>query len=201
MLSTMQTLFVSAASILGALIAAALGWLDSGEPFSARKFTSSMLHAVFAGGVTALRFSVFEALGPWDYLEAGLAGAGIDVLGNRIEGAISARKTSTTPPASQPLPAPPAPAPTPTPPASTETFVGDYQGWDVYIRQGRLIVYPPANLTANLGPKMDVGSTEGYAQGTDFLLMARTFIDQQIAIITAPGYGQPKTPPTIPPGP
>ena len=84
-------------SILGALFSAILGWLDSGEPFDTRKFTSSILRAVIAGIVSALGFSTLETAGIWEYLTAFLAGAGIDVFGNRISGAIASRNKAPAP--------------------------------------------------------------------------------------------------------
>lgn len=81
------------ASIAGTLLAALLGWLDSGEAFVGRKFTASILRAIVAGIVTAVGFifgSTAETAGALDYILAVLAGAGIDVLGNRLAGAIKA---------------------------------------------------------------------------------------------------------------
>jgi hypothetical protein len=187
MLTNMEILFVTALSILGALASAGLGWCESGESFVARKFASSMMRALFAGALSALGFSTVQSITPWDYIIAALSGAGIDVIGSRAAGAVAARAVARVNNGST---VPPSPTPAP-----TEDFLGDYQGWDVYIRQNRLIVFPPANLTANLGAKMEVGGTEGYAKGTDFMAMARTFIDQQLAIINAPDYGKTKTPP------
>jgi len=83
-------------SIVGALFSAALGWLDSGEDFVPRKFTSSILRAIIAGIISALGFSTIENIAIWDYFLAFLAGAGIDVFGNRAAGAIAARNKEQT---------------------------------------------------------------------------------------------------------
>ena len=89
MLTDLQIFLVAMASVGGALLAACLGWLDSGQSFDARKFTSSLLRAVFAGLVfAAANYALKDVLIPWDYIAAILGGAGIDVLGNRISGAI-----------------------------------------------------------------------------------------------------------------
>jgi len=94
-----QILMLASASVLGALITAVLGWLDSGEAFNARTFASSILRAIIAGIVSAIGFSSIANPLLWDYIVAFLAGAGIDAAGNRIAGAISARKATTTAPA------------------------------------------------------------------------------------------------------
>ena len=94
------TLLLALAAVLGALFSATLGWLDSGEPFNGRKFTSSILRAIIAGIITAGGFITTgaEVVLIWDYFVAFLAGAGIDVFGNRIAGALTPKsKTSTTP--------------------------------------------------------------------------------------------------------
>jgi len=94
-----QTLLLALAAVLGALFSATLGWLDSGELFNGRKFTSSILRAVIAGIVTA---GGFITVGPevvllWDYFLAFLAGAGIDVFGNRIAGALTSKTKTVAP--------------------------------------------------------------------------------------------------------
>lgn len=95
MLSNLEILLVSLLSVGGALFAAALGWLESGEPFVARKFTSSILRAIIAGIVFAVTsYAGLEEISPWSLFVAFLGGAGIDVFGNRIAGAIASRKPS-----------------------------------------------------------------------------------------------------------
>jgi hypothetical protein len=78
---------------------------------------------------------------------------------------------------------------TPTAPSTTnasqqtlpEGQIGTYQGWGVYIKNGYLMVYPPSNMVATFGQMMALGSVQGYPPTTDFMSMAKTFIDQQIA--------------------
>lgn len=84
-------LVVIALGIAGALFSAVLGWLDSGEVFAARKFSSSMLRAFIAGVVSALGFQSLTTIGTWEFVFAFLGGAGIDVIGNRVSGAITAK--------------------------------------------------------------------------------------------------------------
>jgi len=87
MLSNIQIVTLSALSVLGAIVSATLGWLESGEPFDGRKYASSVLRAIVAGLVSALGFSTVTSVEPWDYIIAFLGGAGVDVIGKRASGA------------------------------------------------------------------------------------------------------------------
>jgi hypothetical protein len=87
-------LIVVLVAVGGAVFSAALGWLDSGESFVPRKFASSMLRAFIAGVVFALGYQTLPTIGFWDFILAFLGGAGIDVLGNRLSGAVAAHKTA-----------------------------------------------------------------------------------------------------------
>ena len=118
-------------AVAGTITAATLGWLDSGEPFNGRKFTSSILHAVVAGIVIVIGYSFRSTVDWFDFVLIFLTGAGVDVTLNRIQGAIvSSGKTSSTstttstsatpssissqtPPQTSPPPAPSPPAASP----------------------------------------------------------------------------------------
>ena len=76
-------------SVVGAIIAAVLGWVESGEPFDQRKFLASVFRAVLAGLFAALVFQDIENITLWTFVVALLYGAGFDVLGHRAAGAIS----------------------------------------------------------------------------------------------------------------
>ena len=65
-----------------------MGWLDSGEVFEARKFSASIVRALIAGVVFAVGYTYTNSLSPLDIGIAFVGGAGVDVLGNRISGAI-----------------------------------------------------------------------------------------------------------------
>ena len=72
-------------SVLGAILAAVLGWAESGEDFDPRKFLSSVGRAVLAGLLSAL---FFQDIAPqdvtiWICIAAFLMGAGVDVIGHR----------------------------------------------------------------------------------------------------------------------
>jgi hypothetical protein len=98
MLTNLQIFIVTALSVGGAVFSALSGWLESGEPFEPRKFTSSMLRAFLAGVVTAgSTFAGMDTIANgWIYVFVFLAGAGIDSLANRLSGAASSRNTVTT---------------------------------------------------------------------------------------------------------
>ena len=84
----MEILFVATAAFGGGIVAAILGWLDSGEDFVGRKFASSVFRALLAGGIWAIGYSLVEEVTMKDFIIAFCAGAGIDVLGNRLAGSI-----------------------------------------------------------------------------------------------------------------
>ena len=86
----MNIIFIGVAAFVGGIVAAVLGWLDSQEPFEVRKFTASVVRALVAGVVLAVGYTYTNGLSPIDIGIAFVGGAGIDVLGNRISGAIKA---------------------------------------------------------------------------------------------------------------
>jgi hypothetical protein len=82
-------------------------------------------------------------------------------------------------------------------PAQTEAvpqgFLGSYQGWSVYVTNGYLTVYPPQQYVQNEGSVVGIGNISGYPATTDFMAMARKFIDAEVAKLTSPSYGSQKT--------
>lgn len=77
---------IAAAALGGGLTAALLGWLESKEAFSARKFCSSAVRALLAAVLFALTYQFAGEPSTVDFFYAFLAGAGVDVLGNRVSG-------------------------------------------------------------------------------------------------------------------
>jgi hypothetical protein len=73
-------------------------------------------------------------------------------------------------------------------PTMPEGLIGTYQGWNVYVENGYLSLHPPQNLTTDLGLVIGIGSVQGYSPTTDFMAMARKFIDAKLAEISAPDY-------------
>jgi len=90
----MEVLWIGLLAFAGGVIAALLGWLESKLPFDAKKFSSSAIRALAAGLGIALAYNFQDFLTPLDLIAAFLSGAGVDVVGNRIGGAIRKRKES-----------------------------------------------------------------------------------------------------------
>ena len=84
----MNVIWIAVSAFIGGLVAATLGWVDSNEAFVPRKFASSVIRAFIAAVGLAIAFNYSNHLSPLDMLYAFLGGAGFDVLGNRISGAI-----------------------------------------------------------------------------------------------------------------
>ena len=90
----MEVLWVALVAWAGGVVAALAGWLESKSKFDPRKFGTSVVRS-FIGGITiAYLFTYKEYLIPLDLLWAFLSGAGVDVIGNRVGGAI--RKAGDT---------------------------------------------------------------------------------------------------------
>ena len=84
----MGILYVSLAAFGGGIVSALLGWLESGESFIARKFASSVLRSLVAGAAFAITYAVVGEPDMMSIIVAFMAGAGVDVLGNRLAGSI-----------------------------------------------------------------------------------------------------------------
>jgi hypothetical protein len=82
----MDRFYIAMAALLGGLVAALLGWLESNESFNPRKFGGSVIRALIAGIIFAVGYQLSGAAGILDLFYAFLGGAGVDVLGNRVAG-------------------------------------------------------------------------------------------------------------------
>jgi hypothetical protein len=82
----MNTFYIALAALLGGLAAALLGWLESDDAFSPRKFGGSLIRSIIAAAVFAAGYQLTGSFGIIDLLYAFLGGAGVDVIGNRISG-------------------------------------------------------------------------------------------------------------------
>ena len=82
----MDRLYVALAALLGGVVAALLGWLESNEPFNPRKFGGSAIRALLAAVVFAVGYHLQASVSMLDLFYAFLGGAGVDVLGNRAAG-------------------------------------------------------------------------------------------------------------------
>ena len=81
-------IYVALSAFGGGILTALLGWLDSQEPFNARKFGRSMVAAILSGIGYALAYSAVDVVGMRDILTAILGGAGVDVISNRVLGTV-----------------------------------------------------------------------------------------------------------------
>ncbi len=84
-----ELLWLALASFIGALAAATLGWAESTEPFSGRKFLVSIVRGLIAAAAFAAGFSFAGQVSWFHYLGAFLGGAGMDVLGKRGVAAVN----------------------------------------------------------------------------------------------------------------
>jgi len=82
----MDKLWVAIAALIGGLVAAGLGWLESKEPFDTRKFGGSAIRSLVAALIFVVAYSFSDSIGILDLVYAFLGGAGVDVIGNRIAG-------------------------------------------------------------------------------------------------------------------
>ena len=80
----MERFYVAVAALVGGLVSALLGWLESSESFNPRKFGGSAVRALIAAAVFTAGYELVNGIGALDLLYAFLGGAGVDVLGNRI---------------------------------------------------------------------------------------------------------------------
>jgi len=86
----MNVVWIAVAAFSGGIVAALLGWLESKEPFDARKFSASIARALVAAVGFAVGYHYANSITPIDIGIAFCGGAGFDVLGHRISGAIKA---------------------------------------------------------------------------------------------------------------
>ncbi len=85
----MEILYVALSAFGGGIAAAIMGWLDSGDVFIGRKFASSVIRALVAGILFAVGYELtIGTASIRDIIIAFVAGAGVDVLGNRVAGSI-----------------------------------------------------------------------------------------------------------------
>jgi len=94
----MNIIIVVICAIIGSLAAAAIGWLDSGEPFDLRRFAKSFITAVIAGVVFASTFDYTKVLPlPMLIILAFLGGVGVDYMSKKAAGVLSIGKLSRPP--------------------------------------------------------------------------------------------------------
>jgi hypothetical protein len=83
---------VSLAAFLGGIAIALIGWLEQGTSWDTKKFVASLVRSLVGGIGIAAALDYSGATSPIVYLLAFLSGAGMEVGGNRVAGAIAARR-------------------------------------------------------------------------------------------------------------
>jgi len=95
-------LYLALSALAGGLVAALLGWRKSGEVWEPLKFLGSVLRSLGAAVTVAIGYTVSpDIAGSLGIMAAFLAGAGVDVLGNRLAGSIVAGQPGNNSPPSQ----------------------------------------------------------------------------------------------------
>lgn len=87
----MDALIIAGGWFIGSVIVALLGWMQSGQPFIARTFCSTILSGIGGAILFGLAYNHFNnALTIYDILAAVAAGMGIGAGVSRVSGAIVA---------------------------------------------------------------------------------------------------------------
>jgi len=87
-------IYIALSAFLGGMSTALIGWTEAGTPWDGKKFIASLVRSLVGGiGIAiAAAMDYSGTTAPVIYLLAFLSGAGIEVGGNRIAGAIAQRK-------------------------------------------------------------------------------------------------------------
>lgn len=90
----MERIYLLLAALLGAVLVALAGWAESKtpdgkrEPWDGRKFLASVLRGLIAAAGFAVKYELAPTFGVIDLIAAFIGGAGVDVLINRVAGAM-----------------------------------------------------------------------------------------------------------------
>ena len=80
---------IALAAFLGGITTALLGWSEASTPWNWKKFSSSVVRSLVGAVAIAAAMDYSGATAPIIYLLAFLSGAGVEVGGNRVAGAIT----------------------------------------------------------------------------------------------------------------
>ena len=83
---------LAVAAFLGGLATTLMGWFASDKPFNGRKFGASVIRAIIAGVVFAVGHEMLHDTGIIGLALAFLSGAGVEVGGHRLAGALKKKK-------------------------------------------------------------------------------------------------------------
>ena len=98
-MSEIELLLLFLAAVLGAVTTSGLGWLDSTDPFNARKFLPGVIRGIVAAIIVFIPASTGYLGATLDLpviLGAFIAGMGLDVVGNRLAGILDVGQGKTT---------------------------------------------------------------------------------------------------------
>ncbi len=85
----MDRVYIALAALAGGLFSALMGWMESHEPFDARKFGGSVIRTLIAAIIFAIGYQfTHTTVTAIDVFYALLGGAGVDAIGNRIAGTL-----------------------------------------------------------------------------------------------------------------
>ena len=85
-------IYIAVAAFFGGIATALIGWTQQGGSWNSKKFISSLVRSLVAGVGIAVAMDYSGGTAPIIYLLAFLSGAGVEVGGNRVAGAIASRK-------------------------------------------------------------------------------------------------------------
>ena len=84
-------LWIAVAAFGGGMATSLIGWFQQGGPWDGKKFGASVLMSLIGAFAITAAVDYSGATAPIIYFVAFLSGAGVEVGGNRIVGAIAAR--------------------------------------------------------------------------------------------------------------
>ena len=89
-MTDIELLLLLIATMLGAIVSSFLGWAESDQPFNTRKFLPSLIRGAIAAVLVVVgsSYADLESVTLIIYVLVFLAGAGVDVTGNRLAGAL-----------------------------------------------------------------------------------------------------------------
>lgn len=93
MIGMVEVALLILSGFVGTLIAIALGWSESQEPFDAKKFISSLMRGTLGIVIYIIgAYAMLPQITIWDYLAVALFAAGFDAVIKRGQGAIAVIK-------------------------------------------------------------------------------------------------------------
>ena len=96
MIGMVEVALLILSGFVGTLIAIALGWSESQEPFDAKKFISSLIRGTIGIVIYIIgAYAMLPQITIWDYVAVALFAAGFDAVVKRGQGARRSSKERT----------------------------------------------------------------------------------------------------------